>query len=179
MRRYSGYLAVLLASLCAVPRAAHADDQSSDIAGLFRQFCLSEQPSFENMQAKALLLSGAKAVDHVEKLGDNRNMRQRAWLVLRPTGTYQITAVEGVGASRAVGCEVTSQDGNGVDLAQTMALEIGLGAPFNRVPAVGNRGNTVMWNKSFGAHQAKILLLYGTPGTHTVSLHLLLPNLPK
>jgi hypothetical protein len=179
VRRYLPYSVFFLASLCAVPLPAYAVDQSTDIAKLFQEFCLSEQPSFDGMQAKALIMAGAKAVDHVENLGENRNMKQRAWLVSRPTGTYQITAVDGVGRSRAVGCEVTSQDGNGVDLAQTMALEIGLGAPFKRVPAVGSRGNTVMWNKNFGAHEAKILLSYGAQGAEGLSIHLILPNLPK
>jgi hypothetical protein len=164
--------------ILAKPLAAYADDESSDIAQLFQSFCLSDEPSFDSLSAKALIMHGAKAVDHVEPLGNNSNIRQKAWLVVRPTGTYQITAAEGTGKSRAVGCEVTSQLGNGNDLAQTMSTELGLGAPFNRRPAIGNRGNTVVWNKNFGDHQAKIILSYGAQGARGVSLHLLLPNLP-
>jgi hypothetical protein len=191
VRRLCCSFVVLAGALCALPPlAARAGtpvlppvvttaQRSNDIARLFQQFCLADEPSFDSLQAKAMVMDGARAVDHTEKLGENRQMRQRAWLVLRPSGTYQITAVEGMGATRAVGCEVTAPEGDGADLAQTMALEIGLGAPFKRVAAIGNRGNSVVWNTHFGAHQGKILLSYGAQGAAGASLHLILPNLPK
>ncbi len=164
------------------PLGANAATETDDIAKLFHDFCLFQQPSFEGMQAQAVVLHGAKAVDHTIPRDNNRTIHQQAWLVLRPSGVYQITAIEGdmaSGARRTVGCGVTAQTGKGDEIAQALSMAYGLGAPFKRVPAVGNTPNSVVWNKNFGPHEAKILLTYGAEGMAGVSVHLILPNLPK
>ena len=165
-----------------VPFSVSSATETDDIAKLFHDFCLFDQPSFEGMQTQAVVLHGAKAVDHTIPRDNNRKIRQQAWLVARPSGVYQITAIEGdmaSGARRTVGCGVTSEAGNGADVAQALSMAYGLGAPFKRVPALGNVPNSVVWNKNFGPHEAKILLTYGAQGMAGVSVHLILPNLPK
>ncbi len=170
------------APIASGPSAVPAANEADDIARLFHDFCLTEQPSFEGMQAEALALHGAKAVDHTIPRDNHRTIRQQAWLVMRPSGMYQIAAIDGdmaSGAKRTVGCGVTSESGNGADVAQALSMEFGLGAPFKRLPALGNTPNSVVWNKNFGTHEAKVLLTYGAEGMAGVSVHLILPNLPK
>ena len=154
---------------------------SSDIAKLFGAFCLEGEPSLASLQARARALEGAIAVDHTVPHGEKRLEHYQAWVVRRGNSMYQITADEGemaAGARRAVACGVTAPEADGADLARTMATELGLGAPFKRVPAIGVNGNSVVWNKYFGTHEAKIHLAYGAQGQMGATIHLFVPNLP-
>ncbi len=154
---------------------------SSDVAKLFADFCLAGEPSLGSLQVRARELGGAMAVDHTVPHGEKRHEHYQAWVVRRGNGMYQITADEGemaAGARRAVACGLTAPEADGADLARTMATELGLGAPFKRIPAIGVSGNSVVWNKYFGSHEAKILLAYGAQGKMGSTIHLILPNLP-
>lgn len=181
---------LIVAALCgfvfaSVPALASPQillvSNSSDIAKLFADFCLAGEPSLASLQAHARELEGAMAVDHTVPHGDKRHEHYQAWVVRRGNSMYQLTADEGemaAGARRAVACGVTAPDADGADLARTMATELGLGAPFKRIPAIGVSGNSVVWNKYFGSREAKIHLAYGAQGQVGATIHLILPNLP-
>ncbi len=154
---------------------------SSDVARLFADFCLAEEPSLASLQVRAHALKAAIAVDHTVPHGENRHEHYQAWVVRRGNSMYQLTADEGemaVGSKRAVACGVTAPDADGADLARTMATELGLGAPARRVPAIGVGGDSVVWHRNFGSHQANIRLAYGAQGQAGATIHLILPNLP-
>jgi len=160
---------------------AHVVSDSSDAAKLFADFCLAGEPSLASLQSRARELEGAIAVDHTVPHGDKRHEHYQAWVVRRGNSMYQLTADEGemaAGARRAVACGVTAPDADGADLARTMATELGLGAPYKRVPAIGVNGNSVVWKKYFGSLEAKIHLAYGAQGQIGSTIHLILPNLP-
>lgn len=172
-------LGVVQPAMAAQPM--HLISDSSDIAKLFSAFCLEGEPSLVALQARARALEGAIAVDHTVPHGEKRQEHYQAWVVRRGNSMYQITADEGemaAGARRAVACGVTAPQADGADLARTMATELGLGAPFKRIPAIGVNGNSVVWNKYFGTHEAKIHLAYGAQGQIGATIHLFLPNLP-
>jgi hypothetical protein len=176
-----GLLAVCAGvSFVAVPAMAQAQPGTAAISTMFRDFCLTAQPSLPSMEHQAAAFGGSKQSDKVIPTGAGRSLHQETWLVRRDTGIYQLTAMEGDAASgpyRAVGCGLTAGDADGVELAQALAMG-GLGAPSRRLDASGGKGASVVWSKAFGANSGRVVLSYGGALTGGASVHLILPKLP-
>jgi len=156
--------------------------KADEVAKAFHDFCLKPQQSLAAMEAAAASLGAAKLADKIVPLGANRSIHQETFLMRRLDGVYQLTAMDGDAASgpnRALGCALSTTDTDGLALSQSLTMGAGLGSPDRRIPPDSTRGASVMWARKFGQNDGRILLSYGAPDSRMVSIHLILPNIPR
>jgi hypothetical protein len=170
--------------LLVVPPAALAQPalRADAIAKAFHDFCLKPAQNLESMAQAAVALGAAKKDDKIIPTGQNRSLHEEIWLMRTGGVVGQLAAMEGDAASgpdRALGCSVTTTDTDGLALSQSLTMGAGLGAPDRRIPADAQSGASVMWARKFDGHDGRIVLAYGAPGSSMVSIHLILPNIPR